>query len=130
MRVTPFLMFQGGIAEQAIQFYMTLFPDAEIVSLTRYGPGAAGPEGTVMQARITIAGQTLMCVDSPINHAFDFTPSFSFFVDCDDDDEVDRLYSALSDQGTTLMPPGNYGFSRKFAWVNDRFGVSWQVNLP
>lgn len=83
-----------------------------------------------MQARITIAGQTVMCVDSPINHAFDFTPSFSFFVDCDDDDEVDRLYSALSDQGTTLMPPGNYGFSRKFAWVNDRFGVSWQVNLP
>lgn len=120
MRATPYLMFQGEIAEQAIQFYISLFPNAEIVSLNRYGPGSDGPEGTGMQARIKIAGQTVMCVASPVGHAFDFTPSFSFFVHCDDDDEVDRLYSALSDQGTTLMPPGNYGFSRKFAWVNDR----------
>ncbi|WP_064713511.1 VOC family protein [Rhizobium bangladeshense] len=130
MRLTPFLMFQGGKAEQAMQFYASIFPKAQITALERYGPGATGPEGTVMRAQIEIAGQAVMCVDSPINHAFDFTPSFSFFVDCDDEDELDRLSSALSENGVTLMPLGDYGFSRKFAWVNDQFGVSWQLNLP
>lgn len=130
MRATPFLMFQGGKAEQAIQFYLSIFPKAKITSLERYGSDAAGPEGWVKQARIDISGLALMCVDSPMTHAFDFTPSFSLFVDCDDEDELDRLYSALSDRGATLMPPGDYGFSSKFVWVNDQFGVSWQLNLP
>lgn len=130
MRATPFLMFQGGKAEEAIQFYTSLFPMAEITYLERYSPQSAGSEGSVRQARIAIAGQEVICVDSPIHHEFDFTPSFSFFVDCDDEDELDRLYSSLSDRGATLMPLGNYGFSRKFAWVNDRFGVSWQLNWP
>jgi len=54
----------------------------------------------------------------------------SFFVDCDSEDEIDRLAKALGEGGTTLMALGDYGFSRKFTWLNDRFGVSWQINLP
>ena len=81
-------------------------------------------------ARFSVAGQTVMCIDSPARHAFTFTPAFSFFVDCESEDELVRLVSALSEGGQTYMPLDNYGFSRKFAWVGDRFGVSWQLNLP
>jgi predicted 3-demethylubiquinone-9 3-methyltransferase (glyoxalase superfamily) len=67
--------------------------------------------------------------DSPAVHAFDFTPSMSIFVECDNEAELDRVFAALSDGGKTLMPLNNYGFSKKFGWCNDRFGVSWQINL-
>jgi predicted 3-demethylubiquinone-9 3-methyltransferase (glyoxalase superfamily) len=83
-----------------------------------------------MTAVFTLAGQRLMCSDSFVQHQFSFTPSVSLFVDCADEAELDRLYAALSEKGGVLMPLGEYGFSRKFGWVNDRFGVSWQVNLP
>lgn len=125
----PFLMFAGN-AEEAMTFYVSLFEDGEIIDIARYGAGAAGPEGTVMLARFKAAGQTVLCIDSPIKHAFDFTPSFSFFVDCGSEAELERLYGALSDGGSELMALGDYGFSRRFGWVNDRFGVSWQINLP
>jgi predicted 3-demethylubiquinone-9 3-methyltransferase (glyoxalase superfamily) len=65
-----------------------------------------------------------------VHHAFTFTPSLSLFVDCAGEDALDRRFAALSDGGQVLMPPADYGFSRKFAWVQDRFGVSWQLNLP
>ena len=61
--------------------------------------------------------------------SFAFTPSSSLFVTCESEAEFDRLSAALTEDGEVLMPPDNYGFSRKFAWVNDRFGVSWQLNL-
>ena len=70
----------------------------------------------------------MRCIDSPIKHAFTFTPSFSLFVECESEAELDAAFARLSDGGSVLMPPGNYGFSTKFAWVNDRFGVSWQLN--
>ena len=62
--------------------------------------------------------------------AFTFTPSVSLFVDCADEEEFDRAFGTLSEGGSVLMPPDNYGFSTKFVWLNDRFGVSWQLNLP
>ena len=127
--IRPFLMFEGK-AEAAMNFYLSLFPGGEVVSIVRYGAGAPGPEGSVMRAAFSICGQTVMCIDSPAKHAFTFTPAFSLFVDCTSEDELGRLVSALSEGGATLMPLGAYGFSRKFAWVNDRFGVSWQLNLP
>jgi predicted 3-demethylubiquinone-9 3-methyltransferase (glyoxalase superfamily) len=65
-----------------------------------------------------------------VRHDFDFTPSFSFFVVCSDDVEIRRLATALLDRGEVLMPLDDYGFSRLFAWVKDRFGVSWQLSLP
>ncbi|GFE78345.1 VOC family protein [Steroidobacter agaridevorans] len=127
--IQPFLMFQGEQAEAAMTFYASLFPDTEVTDIQRYGPGAAGKEGSVLRATLSIAGQSVMCIDSPVKHAFTFTPAFSFFIECSSEDELDRLLAALSEGGATLMPRGNYGFSRQFAWVNDRFGVSWQLNL-
>lgn len=128
-RVFPFLMFQEGNAEEAMTFYVSLFPGSEVTDIVRYGPGQPGKEGSVMKARFSLAGQTVMCIDSPMKHAFTFTPSFSFFVDCESEEEIARLAAALSEGGAALMPLGNYGFSRQFAWLNDRFGVSWQLNL-
>ncbi len=126
--VKPFLMFQGD-AEAAMNFYVGLFPDAVISNIKRYGPGADGAEGSVMQAELRIAGQSVMCIDSPVKHEFGFTPAFSFFVECASQEEIDRLAAALAESGAVFMPLGDYGFSRRFAWVGDRFGVSWQLNL-
>ena len=126
--VTPFLMFTGA-AEEAMTFYLSLFPDSELIGIARHAAGGPGTEGSVMMARFRIGGLTLMCNDSPPVHDFTFTPSTSLFVECGSEEEIDRIVAALLDGGKALMPPGNYGFSRKFAWVNDRFGVSWQLNL-
>jgi predicted 3-demethylubiquinone-9 3-methyltransferase (glyoxalase superfamily) len=120
-------MFQGK-AEEAMKFYVALF-GGEIIDLVRYGPGEPGVEGSVKKARFSIAGQTVMCVDSAVKHAFTFTPAFSLFVDCPSEEEIRRLASALGQDGTAFMPLGSYGFSRQFAWLSDRYGVSWQLNL-
>jgi predicted 3-demethylubiquinone-9 3-methyltransferase (glyoxalase superfamily) len=127
-KVQPFLMFQGK-AEEAINFYVSLLPDSKIIDIVRYGPGEAGPEGSVMKASFSLADQTILCIDSPVKHDFTFTPAFSLFVQCDSEEEIRRLSSALLEGGVALMPLDNYWFSRQFAWVNDRYGVSWQMNL-
>lgn len=128
MRVDPFLMFEGR-AEEAMKFYTSTIPNSMIIDVVRYGASGPGPEGSVMTARMSIAGQTVRCTDSFVHHAFTFTPSFSFWIECDSDDEIARLSAALAAEGSELMPLDNYGFSRRFAWVSDRFGVSWQLNL-
>lgn len=128
-KVTPCLMFQGD-ADAAMTFYVSLFPDSEIRHVRRYGPGQAGAEGSVMVAAMSIAGQEVMCIDSAVRHNFTFTPAFSLFVECDSRDEFDRLAAGLGEDGTVLMSPDDYGFSQRFVWLNDRFGVSWQLNLP
>lgn len=126
--VRPFLMFEGN-AEQAMTFYVSLFPDGEIVHVARYGPEGPGADGSVMTASFNIGGQTVLCSDSNVKHAFGFTPSVSMFVECPSEEEIERLAAALADGGAILMPLDSYGFSRRFAWVSDRFGVSWQINL-
>jgi predicted 3-demethylubiquinone-9 3-methyltransferase (glyoxalase superfamily) len=126
--VRPFLMFEGR-AEEAMSFYVSLIPGSEITSIARYGPGQPGPEGSVVVATFTVAGQAVMCSDSFVKHGFTFTPASSLFVECESEEEIRRLAAALAEGGAELMPLGNYGFSRQFAWVNDRFGVSWQLNL-
>jgi predicted 3-demethylubiquinone-9 3-methyltransferase (glyoxalase superfamily) len=126
--VRPFLMFEGR-AEEAMNFYVSLIPGSEITSIARYGPGQPGPEGSVMLATFTVAGQAMMCSDSFVKHGFTFTPASSLFVECESEEELQRLAAALAEGGAELMPLGSYGFSRQFAWVNDRFGVSWQLNL-
>jgi predicted 3-demethylubiquinone-9 3-methyltransferase (glyoxalase superfamily) len=124
----PFLMFEGK-AEEALDFYVSVVPDSQIISIDRYGEGEPGPEGTVKLGRASIAGLTVMFSDSYVKHAFTFTPSISLFVTCRSEDEIERLSATLAKGGAELMPLASYGFSRKFAWVNDRFGVSWQLNL-
>jgi predicted 3-demethylubiquinone-9 3-methyltransferase (glyoxalase superfamily) len=121
-------MFDGA-AEEAMKFYVSLFKGSEIRHIERYGPREPGKEGSVKIADFTLAEHRLRCIDSPGKHAFTFTPSISLFVECEDEPELDRVFKELSAGGAVLMPLDNYGFSTKFAWVNDRFGVSWQLNL-
>ena len=128
-KTTTFLMFEGD-AEEAITFYTSLFEDSEIVRITKAGPdGPGGPraEGTVQHALFTLKGQPYMAIDS-FGHNFTFTPSISLFVQCDSQEELETLFKKLSDGGQVMMPIDNYGFSTRFAWVSDRFGVSWQLN--
>lgn len=124
--VTPSLMFEGD-AEAAMRFYVELFDDGAVEEITRYGAGEEGPEGTIKKAAFTLNGQRLLCTDSPIAHAFTFTPSVSLFVASQSEEEVESLFAKLAEGGEVLMSLDAYPFSSKFGWVNDRFGVSWQV---
>jgi predicted 3-demethylubiquinone-9 3-methyltransferase (glyoxalase superfamily) len=130
LTLTPFLMFQEGKASGAIDYYLATFRDARLEGLERFAAGEQGAEGTVKAATLVIAGQKLRVFDSPVKHAFDFTPAISFFIDCTSEEQLRALTEKLMDGGASLMPLNNYGFSQLFAWVNDRFGVSWQLNLP
>lgn len=127
--IAPFLMFEGT-AEEAMQFYVSLFDDSGVVSVERWGAHDVGAEGKIKKAQFTLCGRSFYCSDSPIEHAFTFTPSLSLFVDLDSETNLERAFSQLVDGGKVLMPLDDYGFSRKFGWVNDRYGVSWQLNLP
>jgi len=114
MKATPFLMFQGE-AKNALALYREVFPDYEELLLQEHPEGAQA--GQIAMARIRVGGLEIMLNDSPPVHAFTFTPSTSTFIDCDDEAQL-------------MMPINNYGFSRLFTWIADRFGVSWQLNLP
>ncbi len=127
-KLTPFLMFTGQ-AEEAMRFYVDLFPRSELRRIDRYEAGQPGAEGTVRQAWCVVAGQELMCIDSPPMHAFNFTPSISLFVALDSPDDVDRIAARLADGGAVLMPADRYPFADRYTWVNDRFGVSWQLSF-
>ncbi len=122
------LMFEGA-AEAAMKFYVGLFDGSAIERLERYDAAGPGAEGTVRLATFRLCGQELLCIDSPIHHDFTFTPAMSLFADCQSEAEIDRVFHALANGGSVLMPLGNYGFSARFGWVRDRFGVSWQLNL-
>jgi predicted 3-demethylubiquinone-9 3-methyltransferase (glyoxalase superfamily) len=126
--ISTFLMFEGR-AEEAMNFYVSLFKDARVEHIVRYGAGEAGAEGSVNRAAAMFNGQRFMFFDSPVNHAFSFTPAISIFVDCESEAEIDRLFAKLSEGGQTLMPLDAYPFARKFGWTADRFGVSWQLSL-
>jgi len=127
-KITTFLMFEGR-AEEAMNYYTALFEQAEIVSLTRYGPDQAGAEGSVQHAIFSLYGQEFMCIDSNQQHEFTFTPAISLYVNSETEAEIDKLFEKLSNGGQVLMPLDRYPFSEKFAWIADKFGVSWQLNL-
>ena len=130
--ITTFLMFVGdqhGKAEQAVGFYTSLFKESRIVSIERYRAGERGPEGTVKLAVFTLNGKEFMAIDSAGPHRFTFTPAISLFVECESLDEIERVYRSLSDGGMALMELGDHGFSKRFGWIQDKFGVSWQLNL-
>jgi len=129
-KVTPFLMFQDGKAEEAMTYYTSLMEDSAITSIARYGAEEDGEEGTVKQATFSLKGQEFMCIDSPPIHQFTFTPSFSIFITCESTEELIHLYENLLVGGQALMPLDDYGFSEQFGWINDKYGISWQLNLP
>lgn len=124
----PFLMFQNASAQAALDLYFATFPGSRMVRAERYAEGEPGPVGSIKVATFELCGREFMCSDSPIPHAFTFTPSSSIFVDFDSAAELDRVFGVLAEGGNVLMPLGNYGFSERFGWLNDRFGVSWQLN--
>ena len=117
-----------GQGAAALDFYLATFPDARAEGVERHAAGEAAPEGGLKAAELVIAGQRIRLFDSAPVHDFTFTPSFSFFLECGNEEEVRRLGEMLAEGGGVLMPADNYGFSRLFTWVNDRFGVSWQLN--
>jgi predicted 3-demethylubiquinone-9 3-methyltransferase (glyoxalase superfamily) len=125
-----FLTFQGGAATAALEFYGDIFHDFELVAIENYGPGDIGPEGSVKVAKFRLAGSDFSCADSPVRHEWGFTPAVSLWIDCNDGIELQRLFDRLSDGGNVFMPLDNYGFSTRFGWVGDRYGVTWQLNVP
>jgi predicted 3-demethylubiquinone-9 3-methyltransferase (glyoxalase superfamily) len=125
----PFLMFQGGIAQAALDLYFATLPDSRMVRVEHYAQGEPGPVGTIKVAVFTLCGREFMCSDSPVKHDFAFTPASSTFVEFDSVAELERVFGVLSEGGQVFMPLDNYGFSQRFGWLNDRFGVSWQLNF-
>lgn len=128
----PFLMFCGdqhGKAEEAIEHYCSIFDGSRIVDIDRYGPEGPDPEGTVRVATFELGGHQVRAIDSAAPHQFTFTPAISLWIECSSTEEIDRVAAALADGGQFLMPLGDYGFSERFCWVADRYGVTWQLNL-
>ncbi|EEL67567.1 VOC family protein [Bacillus mycoides] len=127
-KITTFLMFEGK-AEEAMNFYTSLFNQSEIVSISCYDENGPGKEGTVIHATFTLNGQEFMCIDSYVKHDFTFTPAMSLYVTCDTEEEIETVFNKLAQDGKVLMPLGSYPFSKKFGWLNDKYGVSWQLTL-
>ena len=114
-KITTFLTYDGN-AEEAVALYTSVFPDARVVSERRYGPAGPGPEGSHMTATFELCGQPFMALNG--GSSFEFAQGISLFVDCEDQDEVDRYWEALTADGGEPGPCG---------WLTDRFGVSWQI---
>ena len=127
-KISTFLMFRGQ-AEQAMNFYVSLFENSKIINISRYKKSEAGREGSVRQALFSLNGQDFMCIDSAAEHDFDFTPAISLYVNCESEREINQLFSRLSEGAKVYMKLNAYGFSKKFAWLEDKFGLSWQLNL-
>jgi predicted 3-demethylubiquinone-9 3-methyltransferase (glyoxalase superfamily) len=113
-KITTFLTFDDQ-AEEAVNFYATVFPNSRITSTRRYGDAGPGPKGSLMTATFELAGQEFMALNG--GPSFEFAQGISLFVDCDTQDEVDELWEKLTEGGE----PGPCG------WLTDRFGVSWQI---
>ena len=113
-KITPFLWFDDD-AEQAIAFYTALFPDSVVLDQSRWGPGGPVPAGTLMTARVRLAGQELMLLNG--GPMYPHTEAFSLFVNCETQEEVDDLWAKLSAGGKT----------NRCAWLDDKFGVTWQI---
>jgi predicted 3-demethylubiquinone-9 3-methyltransferase (glyoxalase superfamily) len=120
-RILPMLLFVGdvvGKAEEAITFYASLFPDSKVGLVVRYGAGEEpDKEGTIKYAGFTLQGEEFAAMDSAYDHQFGFNEAISFMVNCENQDEVDRYWEALS-----AVPE-----AEQCGWLKDRFGLSWQV---
>ena len=129
-KITPFLWFDTQ-AEEAVNFYTSVFKNSKIGKTARYdeaGAKASGrPAGSVMTTSFQLQGQEFVALNGgPI---FKLNPSISFFANSKDESEVVELYEKLSEGGAVLMPLDKYPFSDKYAWIQDKYGVSWQLIL-
>ncbi len=143
MPVTTFLMFQGK-AQQAIDLYTSVIPRTTVEEVMHFDPEqvkqmtetvasdenpAVDTDGPlVMMAVLNVDGLRLQINDSPIQHQFDFTPSASLYFETHDQAEYEAVLAGLSEGGTFMMEDrDDYGFAERYAWLNDRYGVSWQL---
>jgi predicted 3-demethylubiquinone-9 3-methyltransferase (glyoxalase superfamily) len=113
-KIMPCLWFDAN-AEEAVNFYTSLFENSKVLSMSRYGDAGPGPKGSVMVAKFELEGQEFMALNG--GPRFQFTPAISFLVNCKTQEEVDGLWEKLS-AGGKMQPCG---------WLQDRFGLSWQV---
>jgi len=113
-KIAPFLWFDGN-AEEAMNFYVSLFKNSKVGKVTRYGEAGPGPKGSVMSATFQLEGQDFYALNG--GPQVKFTPTISFFVNCEAQEEVDALWEKLSAGGR----------KDRCGWLQDRFGVSWQI---
>ncbi|MDE3179873.1 MAG: VOC family protein [Acidobacteriota bacterium] len=113
-KITPFLWFDGN-AEEAASFYTSIFKNSKIGAVRRYGEAGPAPSGSVMSVEFQLNGREFIAFNGGPH--FSFSPAISFFVNCETQEEVDELWNKLSAGGT----PNRCG------WVQDKFGVSWQI---
>jgi len=116
-KITPFLWFDNK-AEEAMNFYVSIFENSKVVSVSRYGEGAPAPKGTVMSATFQLEGQEFIALNGGPHFAF--TPAISFFVKCETQPEIDEMWEKLSAGGET----------QRCGWLKDKFGLSWQIVPP
>ena len=113
-KITPFLWFDNH-AEEAMNFYVSVFKNSKIVSVTRHGEGGPGPKGTVMTGTFQLEGQQFMALNGGPH--FKFTEAISLFVNCETQQEVDELWEKLSEGGA----------KSQCGWLKDKYGLSWQI---
>jgi len=113
-KITPFLWFDGK-AEEAMNFYVSIFKNSKVVQLTRYGDAGPGPKGTVMSAIFQLEGQEFYALNG--GPQFKFSPAISLFVNCETQQEVDELWEKLSAGGKR----------NRCGWLDDKFGLTWQI---
>jgi predicted 3-demethylubiquinone-9 3-methyltransferase (glyoxalase superfamily) len=113
-KITPFLWFNDK-AEEAMDFYVSIFKHSKVTSVSRYGDAGPGPKGTVMSGTFLLEGQEFMALNG--GPQFTFSPAISFFVNCTTQKEVDNLWEKLSDGGE----------KSKCGWLRDKYGISWQI---
>jgi predicted 3-demethylubiquinone-9 3-methyltransferase (glyoxalase superfamily) len=127
-KITPNLWFDRQ-AEEAAKFYTSIFKNSRVGKITRASKAGFEihglPEGTVMTIEFEIEGQKFIALNG--GPLFKFTPAVSFLVACNTKEEVDAIWEKLSEGGTALMELGEYPFSEKYGWMQDRYGLSWQV---
>ncbi|MDP2888412.1 MAG: VOC family protein, partial [Bacteroidota bacterium] len=130
-KITPFLWFNNQ-TEEAVNFYLTVFNNSKIKTTTRYGKEGAKasgmPENSVMTVDFQIEGQDFVVLNG--GPVFQINPTISFFVNCETIQEIERLWGKLSEGGTVMMEFDSYPFAEKYGWIQDKFGVSWQLILP
>ncbi|MCL2037411.1 VOC family protein [Candidatus Saccharibacteria bacterium] len=128
-RLVPFLTFHGN-AEEAMNFYAKVLPDAKIESIVHVEPGQPGDAGKVLHGALTFTGQQIMFMDmAAANELPPFSWSMSLYLECKDDAEFDAVFNGLSEGGTVMMGPEPVMQFKKVAWVTDKFGVTWQPVL-
>jgi predicted 3-demethylubiquinone-9 3-methyltransferase (glyoxalase superfamily) len=129
-KITPFLWFDDN-AEEAVNFYTSIFENSKLGTIARYdeaGSVASGrPNGSVMTAAFQLNGQDFVALNGGPH--FKFSESISFFVYCESDEKIEVIHNKLIDGGSALMSLGKYDWSPKYAWLKDKFGVSWQLTV-